>query len=265
MLSNHQVEVDGVNFNYSLAGNGKTILLLLPGALGSSKSDFTPQLENFNRDKFTLVSLDFRGYGLTRPPQRDFPKDFYYRDARDALNVMKALGHEKYSVLGWSDGGNCGCIMAATAPQTIDKLCVWGSNSFVTPEELESYKSIRDVSKWSEKMRAPMVEQYGYEYFELLWHGWVDSFFSMDRVEDDRSIDLYKKELEKIEAETLIIHGMKDRLVPMFQTDYLKDKIKNSRLVIWDDGSHNLHLRFHERFQQLIEDFLDGKCTEAKL
>ena len=47
-----------------------------------------------------MVSFDPRGYGESRPPVRDYPLDFYHRDAADGVAIMTALGHEKFSV--WS-------------------------------------------------------------------------------------------------------------------------------------------------------------------
>ena len=37
-------------------------------------------------------SFDPRGYGNSRPPARDFPPDFYQRDADDGAALMDALG-----------------------------------------------------------------------------------------------------------------------------------------------------------------------------
>lgn len=218
-------------------------------------SDFLPQLESFDRENFTVIALDPRGYGNTQPPKRDFPVNFYTRDALDAVRVMEALDYPKYSVLGWSDGGNCACIMASWHPNRINKLLIWGSNSFVTSKEHEAYKSIRDIILWSPRMRDPMIKQYGKKYFEDMWHGWVDSFGEMKK-DEDGIIDIYRKELKRIESDTMIIHGMKDRLVPLFQSEHLRDNIANSKLVIWDDGAHNLHLRFHDRFKKVAEEFL---------
>ena len=52
-------------------------------------------------DSHQVVSYDPRGYGKSRPPVRDFPLDFYQRDAADAAALMAALGHESYAVMGW--------------------------------------------------------------------------------------------------------------------------------------------------------------------
>ena len=60
----------------------------MPGALGSTQSDFGPQLKGLS-DDFTVVAFDPRGYGKSIPPKRDFPADFFARDADDAAGLGK--------------------------------------------------------------------------------------------------------------------------------------------------------------------------------
>lgn len=67
---------------------------------GSGKTDFAPQLQSLNKKRFTLVAWDPRGYGQSRPPDRDFPRDFFERDAKDAVDLMKVRARE---VLEWDD------------------------------------------------------------------------------------------------------------------------------------------------------------------
>ena len=94
---------DGTNINYCTTGNGGHVVLLLPGALGTGRSDFTPQLEGLNSmGKLTLVAWDPPGYGKSRPPNRTFPPNFFERDAQAAMKFMQSIGHDKFSVLGWS-------------------------------------------------------------------------------------------------------------------------------------------------------------------
>jgi len=255
MSTQYKVKVGDVDFSYNQVGTGDHVVLLLPGALGCSETDFEPQLKTFDTKKFNVISLDLRGYGNTRPPSRQFSVDFYEKDAEDAFSFMQKLGHLKFSILGWSDGGNSAAIMAAKYSNFIKKLVVWGSNSFVTPKELKSYQSIRDINSWSPRMREPMVKMYGYTEFERMWHSWVDIFSKMN-MQNDGLIDLYQKDLSKIKCETLIIHGLKDALVPLFQSEHLKANIEKSELLVWDDGAHNLHLRHHKRFKKTVEEFL---------
>merc|ERR1711868_331230 len=105
MISSHTVKVNDVTLHFETTGTGQKPLLLLPGALGSSRTDFTQQLQHMNGSDFTLVAWDPRGYGQSRPPRRDWPLHFLGRDADDAAALMESLGYSHYSLLGWSDGG----------------------------------------------------------------------------------------------------------------------------------------------------------------
>ena len=83
-------------------------MLLLPGALGTGLSDFRPQLEGLNSTgNLSLVAWDPPGYGKSRPPERRWSDNFYESDARYAKEFMESLGHNQFSVVGWSDGGMC--------------------------------------------------------------------------------------------------------------------------------------------------------------
>lgn len=246
--------VNGVDLYYEQTGQGKHVVLLLPGALGSAKTDFSPQLKSLNKERFTVVGWDPRGYGQSRPPDRDFPSDFFERDAMDGVDLMKTLGFKKFSLLGWSDGGITALIAAARNPELINKMVVWGSNAFVSQDDLKLYNKVRDVSKWSARMRQPMEEVYGVEAFAKTWEKWVDGIAQFaKRPEGSICIEL----LPLINCPTLIIHGEKDPMVPSFHPHYLHKNIKGSRLHLMAEGKHNLHLRYAEEFNKLVEDFLE--------
>ncbi|XP_077389841.1 valacyclovir hydrolase isoform X1 [Festucalex cinctus] len=245
--------VNGVDLYYEKAGSGNHAVLLLPGALGSTKTDFQPQLKSLNQDLFTVVGWDPRGYGQSRPPDRDFPLDFFERDARDAVDLMRILGFAKFSLLGWSDGGITALIAAAKNPESINKTLVWGSNAFVSQKDLDIYNSVRDVSRWSARMRAPMEAVYGAQVFAKTWQAWVDGIAQFARrPKGNICIDL----LPLIRCPTLIVHGEKDPMVPSCHPHFLLKHIQGSRLHLMPEGKHNLHLRFPEEFNKLVEDFL---------
>ena len=65
-------------------------------------------------------------------------------------------GFNKFSVLGWSDGGITGLILAGERTELVDKLVIWGSNAFVHDEDVKCISAVRDLSKWSPKMREPL-------------------------------------------------------------------------------------------------------------
>ncbi|XP_071483840.1 valacyclovir hydrolase-like [Diadema antillarum] len=259
-MASGKIGVNGVDLYYEKVGSGPTAILLMPGALGSTKTDFQPQLEKLNRDRFTIVAFDPRGYGKSRPPERDFPADFFHRDAKDARDLMKALGFSKFCPLGWSDGGITAQILAGTYPADVYKLVIWGSNAYFTEQDVELFEATRDISKWSERMRAPMVAVYGEENFAKLWSAWCDR---MKQFLNNPGGDICIEETKSISCPTLIFHGDLDPMVMPEHPLFLSSAIKGSRLIRWPKGKHNIHLRFADDFNQEVENFL--MAEESKL
>ncbi|XP_012062665.1 PREDICTED: valacyclovir hydrolase [Atta cephalotes] len=252
-MEEQKVKVNNMEINYARVGTGDHPVLLLPGALGSIWTDFKPQMENMNVNELTIVAWDPPGYGKSRPPDRTFPNDFYQRDATWAYNLMKTLGYSKFSLIGWSDGGITSLLLASAYPDSVYRMVVFGANAYIHPNEIKIYESIRDINKWSEKMRTPMIQIYGEDYFQKMWSDWIDAVL---RLYEKQNGDLCKQVLPKIKCPTLIIHGTKDAIVLPEHPTYLKQNIANSKLHIFEKGAHNLHLRYSEEFNNLVTNFL---------
>ncbi|KAM9076620.1 valacyclovir hydrolase isoform 1-T1 [Megaptera novaeangliae] len=252
-VTSAKVAVNGVHLHCLQTGGGEHAVLLLPGMLGSGETDFGPQIENLNKKLFTVVAWDPRGYGHSRPPDRDFPVEFFERDAKDAVDLMKMLKFKKVSLLGWSDGGITALIAAARYPSYINKMVIWGANAYVTDQDEEIYQGIRDVSKWSERTRKPLEALYGFDYFARTCEKWVDGIKQFKHLPDG---NICRHLLPLVQCPTLIVHGEKDPLVPSFHADFIHKHVKGSRLHLMPEGKHNLHLRFADEFNKLVEDFL---------
>ncbi|NXK85996.1 BPHL hydrolase, partial [Formicarius rufipectus] len=225
-VTSAKIQVNGVHLHYQQTGEGSHAVLLLPGLLGSGQTDFGPQLKSMNKQLFTIVALDPRGYGKSIPPSRDFPPDFYERDAKDAMEFMQALKFKKFSLLGWSSGGIAALIAAAKYPNLIHKLVVWGATASVTQEDVRTYNGIRDVSKWNENVKKPLEEMYGLDYFAKTYGAWVDRLSLFAKNSDG---NICQELLPDIKCPTFIIHGEKDPLVSQLHAEYIHKHIKGSR------------------------------------
>uniref|UniRef100_A0A2K5DB22 AB hydrolase-1 domain-containing protein n=1 Tax=Aotus nancymaae TaxID=37293 RepID=A0A2K5DB22_AOTNA len=216
-VTSAKVVVNGVHLHYQQAGEGDHAALLLPGMLGSGETDSGPQLTNLNKKLFKVVAWDPRGYGHSKPSDRYFPVEFFERDAKDAVDLMKALKFKKVSLLGWSDGGH------------------------------------RDVSKWRERTRKPLEALYRYDYFARTCEKWVDGISQFKHLPEG---NICQHLLPQVQRPTLIVHGEKDPLVPRFHANFIHEHVKGSRLHLMPESKHNLHLRFAGEFNKLAEDFL---------
>nr|XP_045361572.1 valacyclovir hydrolase isoform X3 [Camelus bactrianus] len=225
-VTSAKVAVNGVHLHYLRTGEGEHAVLLLPGMLGSGETDFGPQLKNLNKQLFTVVAWDPRGYGHSRPPDRDFPVEFFERDAKDAVDLMKTLQFKKVSLLGWSDGGITALIAAAKYPSYINKVMVWGANAYVTDEDKAIYEGIRDVSKWSERTRKPLEALYGIDYFARTCEKWVDGINQFKRLPGG---NICRHLLPLVQCPTLVVHGERDPLVPRSHADFIHQHVRGSR------------------------------------
>ena len=246
--------VNGVELFYDCRGSGSHALVCIPGALGTARSDFTPQADYFgSRDGFQIITFDPRGYGHSRPPQRHFSgTTSFENDAKDAKSLMDAFNIIKFSVFGWSDGAIAGLILAALFPDSVRSLVVWGGNAYVSKEDIECYDKIRDLSKWSKKMLEPLEQEYGRDGLHQLWNSWLDV---LEEVYHSGG-NICKDMLSKIKCPTLILHGMKDPIVPNFHPTYLAANISSSSVYNFPDGKHNIHLRYSEEFNEVVENFV---------
>uniref|UniRef100_A0A2K6SJE6 AB hydrolase-1 domain-containing protein n=1 Tax=Saimiri boliviensis boliviensis TaxID=39432 RepID=A0A2K6SJE6_SAIBB len=221
-VTSAKVAVNGVHLQYQQAGEGDHAVLPLPEI----------------KKLFKVIAWDPEGYGHSKPSHRDFPVDFFERDAKDAVDLMKSLKFKKVSLLGWSDGGITALTAAAKYPSYIQKMVIWGANACVTDED--------NISKWRERIRKPLEALYGYDYFARTCEKWVDG----------RNGNICQHLLPQVQCPTLIVHGEKDPLVPRFHADFIHEHMKCSRLHLIPETKYNLHLRFADEFNKLAEDFL---------
>lgn len=193
-------------------------------AAGTADTDFGPQLRDL-ADTCQVVSFDPRGYGQSRPPERDFPLDFYQRDAADAAALMAALGHSKYAVMGWSDGAISAVMLAAAYAPHVDRLVIFGGSSYFTQDDIDAFEATRDVEgTWSKRMkethcarvctargsdgptsrvtpcaaaRARADPTYGAEGLQRLWSGAIDAWAGLYKAKDG---DLCRDEAKSARA-----------------------------------------------------------------
>jgi valacyclovir hydrolase len=238
-----------VTLFYEDRGAGE-ILLLIPGALGAARVDFDCQAPFFCKTH-RVIAPDPRGYGRSQPPHRDYPADFYERDADDFIQLMDDLGAQRFSILGWSDGANVAAIIAAKIPQRVNKLVMWAGNSFLTEEEIKSFEAIRSLSAWSPRSLEALTPIYG-EGLGTIWDQYVSALIRLY----EAGGDLYRSRLVAISAQTLILHGDKDPLVPQFHAEILSQEIRGAKLHRFPEGKHNIHVKYAAEFNRIVADFL---------
>jgi valacyclovir hydrolase len=245
-----KMSINGVGIH--VVTNGKAplpALLCMPGSLGTAETDFAPQLRDL-ADAFQVVSYDPRGYGQSRPPVRDFPVDFYQRDADDAAAVMRALGHDRYAVMGWSDGAIAAVKLAAANKHAVTKLVIFGGNAYMSANDAEAFESLRDISKWSKRMLETHLPVYG-DDLQTMWSSATDGWLAIIAAGGDVCME----EARSIACPTLILHGAKDPLCLPHHPEWFAKNIPDARLHVFPDGKHNIHLKYADQVNDMAREF----------
>jgi haloacetate dehalogenase len=114
----------GIDIHGARAGHGPAILLLH----GNPQSHCTwdqvaPRLVQAG---YSVVATDLRGYGdSSRPAGGDNHVNYSKREmARDQIEVMRALGHPRFAVIGHDRGGRVAHRMALDFPGSLTHIAV---------------------------------------------------------------------------------------------------------------------------------------------
>jgi pimeloyl-ACP methyl ester carboxylesterase len=115
---------------------GKDPVILLHGGFSSSEDwGFeVPLLANTHQ----VIVMDTRGHGRSTMDDQPFSYDLFASDVKGLMDMLRV---PKASVVGWSDGGITGLVMAMKYPAYIKNLFTYGSNYNKSGEKDEPFDS----------------------------------------------------------------------------------------------------------------------------
>jgi pimeloyl-ACP methyl ester carboxylesterase len=74
----------------------------------------------------------------------------------------------------------------------------------------------------------------------------------------DQTVQDYRDVLPTIDVPTLICWGEHDQLLPVSGAPYMRDHIRGARLEVFGDSGHCPFLEESEKFNRIVEEFLDA-------
>lgn len=88
---------------------------------------------------------------------------------------------------------------------------------------------IRDIKKWSDKMKSPLIKLYTEEGLQKMWNDWCDAMQDIYK----SGGDICKNYVKDISSPTFVLHGDKDPMVLPEHPEYLLKNIKNIKYVLY--------------------------------
>ena len=235
-------------------------LVLVHGFLGSSTM-WKPQIDFF-KDYFRVITPDLPGYGKSNKAKLHNNIQSISNFLLDCLEEKKI---NKFHLLGHSMGGMIVQEMAKRYGNKISKLVCYSTGPIgEMPGRFETVDETREnLKKKGLEIMAKniaktwFVEEDNAKYFNICIQAGKQA--SIEAV--DSSLIAFKNwngvdTLKNIKNETLIIWGDKDKSYNFEQIQTLEKNIQNSKLIIFKNCAHNVHLEQPNQFNKIIKDFL---------
>jgi pimeloyl-ACP methyl ester carboxylesterase/DNA-binding CsgD family transcriptional regulator len=259
-----------IRIAYQVVGNGPLDLVFVPGFISNLEVHWEdPGYDRLLRrlGAFTrLILLDKRGTGLSdrvdahRLPTLEMRMD-------DVRAVMDAAGSSRAALLGASEGGPMAILFAATYPQRVRALLLYGAyahfHTWVMGREALAQFLRGAENSWGTGASLPNFAPGRVR--DVRFQAWWARFERLSAsptaavalARMNAAIDV-RQVLGSIRVPTLVLHRTNDARVKIAGGRYLAEKIPAARFVEIPGRDHPIWTGDIDRVVDEIEEFLTG-------
>lgn len=228
------VNIRGFNLYYEIYGQGEPLLMIHGN--GGSISSFTNQIPYFSK-KYKVIAVDSRAQGKSEDLQDSLSFEMMADDFSALLDKLKI---DSCYVLGWSDGGINGLLLAIRHPDKVKKLAITGANL------------------WPDTTAISAADyQWGLAFYDTL--GKMPQTPEIIKTRKLIKLDTFEphitlEQLRQIKCPTLVIGGDHD-IILTEHTVYIAKSIPNAFLWILPNSSHSTLVDYKDQFNKTVDDF----------
>ena len=254
--------------NYHESGSGDPLFLLHGSGPGvSGWTNWSKTISSFD-DKWRVIVPDIAGFGFT-----EFKEDSKYDIklwVNHLIGIMDALGIEKASFVGNSFGGAVAIGLALFEPSRVDKLILLGTpagefeqtpglrGAWTYEPSIDNMRALMELFPFDEKHITEELVTARYEASAR--EGAQEGLRKLLPKPKDEGVTMVRgfppKYLENIQAETLVVHGREDKVVPPECGLLLANTIPNADLYLFGQCGHWVQSEQAEKFVSIVRSFL---------
>ena len=254
-------ESGGLTIAYQIWGSSEDTLVYVPGMIshleaGLEDQDYLAWIRALSKF-FRVIIFDKRGQGLS---DRDASAPNLEERMDDISSIVKAEKLDHFFLLGLSEGASISLIYAATYPQKVKSVAVFGGTARFTKSD--DYRLMPEAKK----MKENLLEKWG--------TGSSGNIFCPQRMPEKQSsfaklermvcnpktlesvlelltrIDI-RASLPDIKLPVLVMHSRDDVAISKLNGRYLADNIPGAKYIEYPNGGH---LPWHEERESIIKD-----------
>jgi len=228
-------DIRGFKMYVEVYGQGKPLLFIHGN--GGSINNFTKNIPYFST-KYKVIIADSRAQGKSADAADSLSYEMMADDYAALLDAMKI---DSAYVVGWSDGGINGLLMAIRHPEKVKKLAITGAN--LRPDTTAVPQEVWDMvtpmyTELKAKSGKTEIEKGGYKLLKLL-------------VENPH---IRLTDLQRISCPTLVIGGDHDVIKEEHTMEIYKN-IPNAYLWILPNSGHSTPVVYSNEFNSKVDAF----------
>jgi pimeloyl-ACP methyl ester carboxylesterase len=263
---------DDIHIAYQVWGEGPD-LVVVPGFISHLEvlwdspgyADLNRRLGQFAR----VITFDKRGTGLS---DRSGPLPDADRRMLDLSAVMDTVGSDHATVFGVSEGGAVSALFAASKPERVSSLALYGSYANplsgpdhpigTSPEKLDELADLVE-SHWGDGVAlnawAPSLghDETAREWWANMQRQAASPGAAAKLVASYNLIDV-RPALPLVQAPTLVLHRTDDRMIPVELGREVAAGIPNARMIEFPGSDHLLATTNWREIIDALEEFVTG-------
>ncbi|NTW24404.1 MAG: alpha/beta hydrolase [Lentimicrobium sp.] len=230
------LNIRGISLYYETYGQGEPLLLIHGN--GGSIDNFQHQIPFFSAN-YRVIAVDSRAQGKSTDNSDSLSFEMM---ADDFSVLLDSLHIDSCYVLGWSDGGINGLMLAMRHPEKVKKMAITGANLWpdstaVSPVDFKWMASA--YQKLGQQQQTPEIKN-------------TRKLIRLDLTEPHITRD----QLQKIQCPTLVIAGDRD-IILTEHTVYIARSVPDSYLWILPGSGHATLIDFKDQFNKVVGNFFD--------
>lgn len=260
---------DNAKIYYEMRGEGIPIIFI--HGFSENHTCFRIQQKVLSK-QYKIITYDLRGHGQSDRKENGVNLERLALDLKELINLLQL---ESVNLVGWSMGASIIFeYINQFGLERLSKICIidkspkvindntWNlglyHGRYTMEDGIKDLNLIKDNwMKFGEvfiKIMAPYLNQYQMKIaMEKLKVNSPNIMHSMwkSMIEKD-----YRDILDKVTIPTLLLFGQKSTLYSMEVGQYLRDKIKDSQLIVFKNCTHLLVLENPIEFNKVLSEFI---------